>query len=146
DDGKTTHYSFRCRKKVVKLHSHERKEGFIISMSAFESSHLPSESYHYMDRDDGHEMLSERFGAHHRTTIDYYKKGDWVDLYHYEGSIVCPGNIARNRVKQINVAVNDSQDLRTLAQFSYRKNKVTKEAFTDVYNSDRHLTRFHYST
>jgi hypothetical protein len=82
-DGKTAKYSFLARRKVVKMPTHEKSIGFVISMSAFESSHLPTENYRYMDRDDGHDVLNERFGKHHKTTIDYYSRGDKIEFSGY---------------------------------------------------------------
>ncbi|MBA3238751.1 MAG: RHS repeat protein, partial [Parachlamydiaceae bacterium] len=146
DDGKIAKYTFNCRKKAVRLRDHQKREGFIISMSAFESSHLPSESYDYMDRDDGHEILIGREGAHHKTTIDYYKRGDTIDLMNGKSEEISPSHIARNRVRKISVAINNSKDLRPLRHFVYHKDKESKDAFTDVYDNKQHLTRFHYST
>ncbi len=146
DDGKTAKYTFNSRKKLVRLRDHGKKEGFIISMSAFESSHFPSESYRYMDRDDGHDILTERTGEHHKTTIDYYNRGDKVVMINGESEEISPSHIARNRVKKISVAVNNSEDIQPLRHFAYHKDKESKDAFTDVYNNEQHLTRFHYST
>lgn len=145
-DGKTAKYSFRCSKKDVRLSNHEKKTGFIISMSAFESSHLPSEHYCYFERHDGHELLTSRHGTHHKTTVDYFQKGDKVELYGYAAEDVSSTHISRHRVKQINVAVNGPEDLQTAFRFAYHKDKKTKDAFTDVYDGRNQLTRYHYST
>lgn len=145
-DGKTTKYTFHCTRKVVRLANHDKKEGFIILMSKFESSHLPTESYFYTDRDDGNELLTDRKGLHHRTMIDYYKRGDIVDLYGEASEEISPSHIARNRVRQVRVAVNGPENLQTLRRFAYHKNKKSKDTFTDVYDNKQHLTRFHYST
>ena len=62
------------------MDTHEKNTGFVISMSSFESSHLPTENYLYLDRDDGNDVLKERYGGHHKTTIDYYARGDKVEF------------------------------------------------------------------
>lgn len=144
-DGKTAKYTFDCRLKRAKLSS-EQNNGFIILMSAFESSHLPSERYRYFERHDGYESLSKRSGRRHKTTIDYYENGYMVELYNNCTEFVTSDHIACNRVEQINVAVNGPKDLQKAFHFAYHENKKTKEAFTEVLNEHNHLTRFHYST
>lgn len=140
-DGRTARYFFNWHKK----HPQSEDKANIL-MSKFESSHLPVEHYSYTDPNDGAEKLKNLQGEHHRTKIDYYQKGDKVHPYGLYPQEVSSDHIARNRVKKIEVAVSALQDLQTIFQFAYYKNRDTKKAFTDVYNQHNHLSRFHYST
>ena len=79
-----------------------------------------------MDRDDGHDVLKERFGEHHKTTIEYYARGDKVEFNGYPAEEISPSHIARNRVKQIKVAVDSGEDLQTAYRFAYIKIKKRK--------------------
>lgn len=150
-DGLTAKYSFHCRRVALKSELDVEREGFTISMSKFESSHLPSENYYYTGRYDRkgffkQDLLTEREGLHHRTLINYYRKGDTEDVYGSGSEEISEDHIAHNRVKQIRASINGSEDLRTFLRFTYHENDKSKDAFTDVYNDKQHLTRFHYST
>ena len=138
-DRKEATYTFKTLKKT--------KRPFLTPlMSKFESNYLPWESYTYTDPKDGPEKLQERLGSQHLTHIDYYNKGDWVNAHDCGPEEVSKSHIARHRVKRVSVAVKSPEDIRTAYRFAYHKSNYTKEAFTDVYNSNKHLTRFCYST
>lgn len=145
-DGKRADYFFKAREKKMCLENHEKKDGTIILMSAFRSDHIPSEDYFYVERHDGHEMLKERSGKHHCTKISYYFKGDTINPHGYDPEKISSSHIAHNRVKHIQVAVNNAEDLKTAFRFTYHKDSKTKDAFTDVLDARNHLTRYHYST
>jgi hypothetical protein len=144
-DGKSAKYHMYCRKAHIDTNPVERKN-YQLSMSAFESSHLPYENYKYREGHDGYDLLTERSGAHHRTLINYYVKHDQIPLFGREPERVrrSTDNV-RGLVKNIQVAVKNSTDLQTAFRFAYHQEKKTRDAFTDVYNSHDHLTRFHYS-
>ncbi|MBA3602345.1 MAG: RHS repeat-associated core domain-containing protein [Parachlamydiaceae bacterium] len=141
DDGKNVTYLL----KFHELHPQCPQQNVLISK--VESNFFPTEYYSYTDPkpENGPEKLKERYGSQHKIAIDYYKKGDTVSLYGIKPEDVKKSKFVRNRVKQICVAVDGSQDLKPVCRFAYHKNKQTKDAFTDVYTAYNHLTRFHYS-
>ncbi len=136
DEGKLVRYFFE-------FHDTEDYRCPNVLMNAAGSNYFPTEYYTYTNPEDG-SKLSNRYGYHHRVAIEYYKKGDTMSVYGENPQTLKKSH--RDRVRQISMAVNNHHDLRPICQFAYYKNKETKKAFTDVYDSCNFLTRFHYSS
>lgn len=110
-------------------------------LKKFESNYLPWECYSYYGNN-----LSERFGSRHKTCVSFYKEDDYVKIFDKKTEKITHKHKANHRVKSIKVAVNNLEDMRTVAKFAYYESENSPyEAFTDVYDEHNFLTRYHYS-
>lgn len=142
EDGRKTTYHFKPYKRNV-----NGNYSRTICLKRVESTHAPDELYFYTNKEgEIPKKISERRGESHRTQIVYYKKGDTVRLKGENDTIDSKKHVAYERVKQINVAVNDYEKPLRKCSFSYSENKKAKTAFTDVYDHNNFLNRYNYST
>ena len=142
DDGRKVTYQFTPFR--TKLKEGYKRAGFLTHVT---STHSPAEEYHYKDENGKvHRKLKERRGDSHKTSIQYYAIGDTMHIGGNPKTIDSKKHIAFERVKQINVAVDDMEHPERKCWFAYKENKKEKTAFTDVRNYNNNLTRYNYST
>ncbi len=142
EDGRKTTYQFTPFKTHLKFGN--KRAGYL---TRAESTHMPTEEYFYKDeKGNVHRKLKERRGESHKSRIRYYDIGDTMHISGNPKTIDSKKDIAFERVKQIDVSVNDIETTERKCWFAYCENKKEKTAFTDAFNHQNHLTRYNYST
>ncbi len=141
-DGRKITYHFQPYKKY-----HDKTNSRATFLEKIESTHTPNEWYKYSNQSENtQKKLKERRGDSHRVHISYYTNGDIAYKGENSHVTVSKEHIAFERVKEVNVAVNNLDNLELMCRFTYTENKNTKEAFTDAYDDQNRLTRYIYST